>query len=145
MHVLKFIMHQWQFTKIMIDQLHTNPIQIVHVTKCPYQLLSVEICSIGNIVAGQHIYMAELHAQVATATGSGPRFFIPAKPLVIGTWQQAMQNHPGKEFASYILFGITCGFHIGADRLNTFCSQKKGNLSSVQQLPSLVAEHLPVK
>ena len=96
-------------------------------------------------MAGQYKYMADLHALEATATGSGPRCFTPATPLVTGAWQQAMENHPDRDFARYILAGITRGFHIGADRSKALCSQNKGNLPSVRQLPSLVAEQLAVE
>ena len=80
--------------------------------------------------------MADLQS---TATGTGPKCCIPATPLVMRAWCQALEDHPDKEFVAYILAGLCQGFHIGADMIHP---SRHGNLPSVQQHPTLVVEHL---
>ena len=103
---------------------------------------SLDLLCPGNVVGDQYRYMADLHSLEATATGTGPKCFIPATPLVMRAWCQALEDHPDKDFVAYILAGLCRGFHIGADRANVIRPSRHGNLPSVRQHPALVVEHL---
>ena len=94
----------------------------------------------GNIAEGHYIYMQDLHALEATATGQGPHCFIPATPLSITPWQEARADHPDQQFVDYILSGRRRGFHIGADRSRLSLKKCHGNLPSVQQHSAIVEE-----
>ena len=96
----------------------------------------------GNLVGGHYRYMKDLLALEAMATGLGPTCFIPATPLVLPAWVQALADHPDKQFAEYILRGISCGFHIGVDRARAIRPRREGNLPSVRMHPGLIAEHV---
>ena len=61
---------------------------------------SLDLLCLGNVVGDQYRYMADLHSLEATATGTGPKCFIPATPLVMRAWCQALEDHPDKEFMS---------------------------------------------
>jgi len=74
---------------------------------------------IGNLVDGQYRYQGDLQALGAMATGHGPSFFRPVSPLRLPAWQQALVDHPYKQFCSYILQGY--GFHVGVDRSIRLC------------------------
>ena len=89
--------------------------------------------------------MSDLRALQATATGLGPKCFVPKTPLVVEAWQQALESHPDKDFADYIILGLKQGFHIGVDRSRPLRPAREGNLPSVRQHPSLVAEHLAME
>ncbi len=60
----------------------------------------IDLLCIGNLVAGRYKYMADLRVLEATATSSGPECFSPATPLITRAWQQSLEDHPDKEFAS---------------------------------------------
>ena len=103
--------------------------------------LPAGVNSPGNIVAGHYQYMDDLLALEATATGHGPRCFIPATPLSYLAWQGALEGHPDSQFVEYILAGIRTGVHIGADRSHIIRRARGGNLPSVRELPLLVDQH----
>ena len=92
--------------------------------------------------AGSYSYMQDLQALEATATGQGPRSFQPATPLRLQEWQQALQQHPDKCFANYILGDISKGFHIGVRRPCALTASRQGNLPSVREHNWLVAQHI---
>ena len=85
--------------------------------------------------------MDDLLALEATATGHGPRCFIPATQLSFLAWQGALEGHPDSQFVEYILAGIRAGVHIGADRSHIIRRARGGNLPSVRELPLLVDQH----
>ena len=95
----------------------------------------------GSLVAGSYSYMQDLQVFKATATGQGPCScsFQPATPLRLQEWQQALQQHPDKCFANYILGGISKGFHIGVRRPCALTASRQGNLPSVWEYNRLVA------
>ena len=93
--------------------------------------------ALGNLVEGHKRYMQDLLALKATATGLGPSCFLPATPLVLPAWVQALADHPDKQFT-----GMSCGFHIGVDRTKSVRRSRQGNLLSVMTHPALVADHL---
>ena len=86
--------------------------------------------------------MSDLEALEATATGHGPPNFQPATPLSVAAWEEALKAHPDQVFVHYILAGIKCGFHIGADRTALSLHPAPGNLVSVYQHPLLVEAHI---
>ena len=88
---------------------------------------------------GRYRYMQDLLALEATATGMGPKCFVPATPLVYPAWVQALADHPDRQFVDYILIGMSRGFHIGAERAKVVRPTKAGNLPSVRARPGLVA------
>ena len=57
-------------------------------------------------------------------------------PLKLEAWDMCLRNHPDRTFASYILSGISQGFHIGFNH-ETPIRSAKGNMSSA-------AHHAPV-
>ena len=96
----------------------------------------------GNIVKDKYKYMSDLQALEATASGCGPQCFSPATLLAKQAWQWALADHPDRDFVKYLLIGMECGFHIGADRSRAMSPSRQGNLPSVREHPELVAEHL---
>ena len=92
-----------------------------------------------NIAEGHYIYMQDLHALEATATGQGPQCFIPATALSITPWQEALAGH---QFIDYILSGLIRGFHLVADRSGFSLKKCHGNLPLVQQHSAIVEEHM---
>ena len=98
----------------------------------------------GNITSnGQYKYSADFLALEATATGDGPPNFVPATPLRLSAWQEALAGHPDDcHFAQYILQGINKGFHIGAIRSTVSFQSRPHNMPTVPQYPQLVLAHL---
>ena len=96
----------------------------------------------GGIVEGRYQYMADLLALEATATGCGPRCFIPATPLSYTAWQKALAGHPDSQFVDYILSGVLSGVHIGVDQTARLAKSRGGNLPSVRDWPALVDQHI---
>ena len=86
--------------------------------------------------------MDDLLALEATATGTGPAPFRPATPLKVAAWSKYLEGHPDQGFASYIVRGITQGFHIGASRAAIQFKSADRNLQSVQANPTLVEQHI---
>ena len=97
---------------------------------------------VGNLCNGHYIYMADLLAMEATATGQGPSTFRPASPLVPAAWEQVLSSHPDRSFVDYILTGIRVGFHIGADRRALSLRPGPGNFPSVRQHHQVVEAHI---
>ena len=60
-------------------------------------------------------------------------------PLQISEWRAALNNHPDKEFTSYILSGIQKGFRLGYERPSQ-CKAAKSNM--LTQHPEVVLEYL---
>ena len=118
---------------------HTRLSSILTVAVCPVPL---DIVALGNLCRGRYRYMSDLEALEATATGHGPPNFQPATPLSVAAWEEALKAHPDQVFAHYILAGIKCGFHIGADRTALSLHPAPGNLVSVYQHPLLVEAHI---
>ena len=109
---------------------------------CPGLSPYIGLLQVGNLYKDHYIYMGDLIALEATATGCGPTSFRPATPLSISAWQQALLTHPDQSFVQYILSGIRVGFHIGADRASLSLRPGPGNLPSVLQHPQLVEAHI---
>ena len=80
------------------------------------------------MVNGRYYYMADLLELEATATGLGPANLVLA-------------DHPDSIFATYILNGITRGFHIGAKRPAQLISSHS-NMPSVRQQHQLIAAQI---
>ena len=53
-----------------------------------------------------------------------------------------MATHPDREFATYILQGISQGFHIGFNRQAVALRQAQGNMRSIASNPTVVADYL---
>ena len=92
------------------------------------------------MVDGQYSYMEDLLKLEETATGHGQGTFRPASPLRQLAWQRALVDHPDKRFSHYLLWGISNGFHIGADRTIALRTNVT-NMPLVQQ-PQLEEAHL---
>ena len=100
------------------------------------------VCHVGNTTHGRYRHMSDLLQLESTASGLGPAVFLPASPLIPSAWKQALSGHPDRVFADNILWGITVGFHIGADRSVLSLQKGTGNMPSTRQLPHLVREHI---
>ena len=96
---------------------------------------------VGNVVDGQYLYTKDLLKLKSMSTGLGPNIFRPATPLRLSAWQEALADHPDRHFSSYILHGISYGFHIGADRALRL-RPNLSNMPSVQQHPQLVESQI---
>ena len=66
-------------------------------------------------------------------------------PLIIPAWECALANHPDKEFVSYILAGIRCGFRIGFAYPSHKCQSPKRNMQSAKEYPHIVEEYLAME
>ena len=62
-------------------------------------------------------------------------------PLNSEAWQACLQDHPDKDFANYILKGISQGFHIGCNRAARLQSAK-GNMSSAKEHADIIRDYL---
>ena len=95
----------------------------------PYTLQLLELDSCTPLHARR---VPETLAQVST-------------PLMIPAWERALSNHPDRDFVSYILAGIRCGFRIGfAYSLHT-CQSTKRNMQSAKDYPHIVEEYLAME
>ena len=63
-------------------------------------------------------------------------------PLKLPAWRAYMATHPDREFATYILQGISQGFHIGFNRQAVALRQAQGNMRSIASNPTVVADYL---
>ena len=63
-------------------------------------------------------------------------------PLVHRNWAAALQEHPDREFVSYILEGISQGFKLGVDYANNSFKSAKANMRSALTNPGPVNEYL---
>ena len=67
-----------------------------------------------------------------------------ASPIVVSALLLAMQHHPDQLLASYILSGLTNGFHIGFDnRCSLWCNGR--NYPSTTEHPLIVQQYIEVK
>ena len=114
----------------------------------------IEVCNPGHAhsverLAGAEIpyrYMKQLR-QIEGFHPNPPRQLSAelaeiATPLKEQAWRQALADHPDKEFASYIVQGITNGFHIGFNYEKITCQAASTNLISTKQHPMVVEEYL---
>ena len=62
-------------------------------------------------------------------------------PLVVGRWTALLQTHPDKDFVTYILQGISKGFHIGYD-YNKKAKRAASNLPSAYHNPEVVTRYI---
>ena len=62
-------------------------------------------------------------------------------PLIAPQWQRVLSHHPDREFARYILKGLTEGFRTGYRRANPLRSAT-GNMPSASQHPEVIDEYL---
>ena len=61
-------------------------------------------------------------------------------PLVHRNWAAALQEHPDREYVSYILEGISQGFKLGVDYANNSFKSAKANMRSSLTNPGPVIE-----
>ena len=62
-------------------------------------------------------------------------------PLRLPAWSKKLQQHPDKDFASYILRGIEKGFHIGVNPGVSLKSATR-NMQSASQHPEIIDDYL---
>ena len=62
-------------------------------------------------------------------------------PLVLSAWEGALQLHPDRAFARYVVRGIREGFRIGFQRKHALQSSKK-NMPSAELHPRVIEEYL---
>ena len=62
-------------------------------------------------------------------------------PLNIAAWARELENHPDKEFAQYLLQGISQGFRIGFNYPKE-CQSAKSNMKSAKENPLVIDEYL---
>ena len=65
-------------------------------------------------------------------------------PLIVQYWSLALQQHPDREFVSYILEGLAYGFHVGLDPGDRSYSCKD-NMQSAYDNPKPVDDYLAVE
>ena len=63
-------------------------------------------------------------------------------PLLADQWEKELENHPDRQFASYIVSGIRSGFHIGFNRAKVTPGSASRNMPSTDQNPQPVREYL---
>ena len=63
-------------------------------------------------------------------------------PLNVCQWEVALQNHPDKQLTSFIIEGITNGFHIGYDRANNRLRSALKNMQSALNNPDPVDQYI---
>ena len=61
--------------------------------------------------------------------------------LNIAAWARELENHPDKEFAQYLLQGISQGFRIGFNYPKE-CQSAKSNMKSATENPLVIDEYL---
>ena len=62
-------------------------------------------------------------------------------PLVIPAWEQALETHPDRAYAKYILHGLQFGFRIGFNRSHSLQSAS-ANMLSARLHPVVIDEYL---
>ena len=70
-----------------------------------------------------------------------PQCGVITTPLIINNWNQALRNHPDKQFVDYIVNGLVQGFHIGVDPIHR-CTLCKDNMRSAYEHPQPVEDYL---
>ena len=62
-------------------------------------------------------------------------------PLNTGAWEEALREHPDKQFSGYVVRGLRNGFRIGAVRSQRIRSADR-NLPSAAQHPGVITDYL---
>ena len=98
---------------------------------------------------GLYRYTQELCQLEACRAASIPRLpeyaTIITTPLVAATWKKALQDHPDREFCSYVVHGIKEGFHVGFDGILCTPWGARFNMRSVDENPTPVDDYLAVE
>ena len=98
-------------------------------------------------IAGTYIYTRDLYAlERACSSGAGvprPEMLGITSPLTnrLPQWQQALAEHPDRDFATYVLNGIEHGFRVGFAQGNPLSSARR-NMHSVALHPSVVDSYI---
>ena len=66
-------------------------------------------------------------------------------PLVVDEWRRQLVEHPDRDFAQYLLRGITEGFRIGFNYRDCKCESAKRNMQSAINNPQVVREYLALE
>ena len=64
-----------------------------------------------------------------------------ATPLILSEWSRELADHPDPAFQSYLLNGISNGFHIGFDR-RVCCTSATSNMHSALANAAVNMEYL---
>ena len=63
-------------------------------------------------------------------------------PLLPHQWEEELSQHPDQSLVSYVVFGLTPGFHIGYQRQGCSRMSAKRNMVSAVQHPNPVQQYL---
>ena len=63
-------------------------------------------------------------------------------PLIAATWEEALRQHPAKQFRDYVVSGIKSGFRVGFDYTNHKLVSSKSNMLSASSNPQIIEEYL---
>ena len=76
------------------------------------------------------------------ASSLPPALAAVSTPLVIPAWELALQAHPDRAFAQYIIDGLRHGFRIGFNRGGGNLRSAPANMRSAQLHPGVISEYL---
>ena len=63
-------------------------------------------------------------------------------PLIAATWEEALRQHPAKQFRDYVVSGIKSGFRVSFDYTNHKLVSSKSNMLSASSNPQIIEEYL---
>ena len=96
--------------------------------------------------AGKSPYTAELlqleRCTPAVARPVCPQLAVIRTPLKVKAWEQALVQHPDREFVGYILRGISGGFRIGFNYQRCSRRSARSNMKSAAENAGVVEEFL---
>ena len=104
----------------------------------------IKVCIITSGWGQLYPYTADLLCLEACRPVDGsqdPVLEVISTPLVLSAWEGALQLHPDRAFARYVVRGIREGFRIGFQRKHPLQSSQK-NMPSAELHPRVIEEYL---
>lgn len=98
-----------------------------------------------NHPLGRYRYMAQLQQLDSTSNVpvpiTDPRLAPITTPLNIGAWSQCLKYHPDRQFAEYILRGISEGFKLGFNPDSKLRAASR-NMPSAEEHPEVISKYI---
>ena len=121
------------YTLTQLTNLDLQEIPMLSFEHLPITHQDVDHLEITNLLA--------LEAQHPTTRDPMPTELTAIiSPLRVTEWTQALQHHPDRQFANYILKGLQQGFHIGFKQQST--KSAKNNMRSSEEHPDPVNAYI---
>ena len=60
----------------------------------------------------------------------------------MSAWEEALNKHPDRQFANYVVSGLKNGFRIGFDHITSKLTSSRNNMLSAKENPHVVDEYL---